>query len=94
MESEQDHSSMGQGSGREITIIVNAESKTVTQKKLTFDQVVSLAYDGNPPTGPDIVFTVTYRKGDRPHHEGTMVEGDSVPIKDGMIFNVTPTTKS
>ena len=74
-------------------IIVNGRQKEVSTKTLTFDQVVALAF--NPvPSGPNVQFTVTYRKGPRRNHEGSMTEGETVRIKDGMIFDVTETNKS
>ena len=78
---------------KEFTIIVNGRPKVVTQKELSFSEIVALAFD-NPPTGPNIVFTVTYRKGEGNKPEGTLIEGETVKIKDGMIFNVTATDKS
>lgn len=78
---------------KEFTIIVNARKKTVTQKRLSFDEVVKLAFDP-VPTGPNIMFTITYRHGPRANPEGSLIEGGTVRIKDGMIFDVTPTDKS
>lgn len=76
----------------EATIIVNGRSVTVTEKELTFDQVVELS---GLPTGPDIIFTITYRKGHGNKPEGSMVEGgDPVKVKDGMVFNVDSTNRS
>lgn len=43
---------------------------------------------------PEIIYTVTYRKGDGHKPEGTLTEGERVKVKDGMIFNVTATDKS
>jgi Multiubiquitin len=78
---------------KDFTIIVNTRKKTVTQKKLTFNEVVALAF--HPvPTGPNIMFTVTYRHGPHANPEGSMMEGTTVKIKDGMIFDVTQTDKS
>lgn len=78
---------------KEITIIVNSREKTVTKKELTFDELVALAFE-NPPSGEFICFTITYRNGPRNKPEGTLIEGKSVKIKEGMIFNVTATDKS
>jgi len=78
---------------RPITIIVNGRRKTVTSRTLTFEEVVALAYD-EPPSGPNVVITVTYRRGDRHRPEGTLVPGESVRVTEGMIFNVTATDKS
>lgn len=76
-----------------FTIVVNGREKTVTSRELTFDEVVDLAFD-DPQRGPNIVFTITYRRGHGDKPEGTLVEGDTVRVKDGKIFNVTRTDKS
>ncbi len=79
---------------KDITIIVNGREKTVPKNEdLTFNELVALAFD-NPPSGENIVFTITYRKGHGNKPEGSLAEGESVKAKDGMIFNVTPTDKS
>lgn len=84
----------GKGHDKEITIIVNGKKKVVTSKELTFDQVVDLYYAPDPrPTGDNWTFTVTFRKAeDKP--EGTLAAGQTVKVKDGTIFDVTPTDKS
>lgn len=75
-----------------FTVIVNGQEKKVTKETLLFGAVVALAF--NPvPTGPNILFTVTYRNAEKPR-EGTLVEGQSVEIKNGTVFNVTQTDKS
>ena len=77
-----------------ITIIVNGRPKVIQNKKeLTFDEIVALAFD-NPPTGQNVVLTITYRRGPADKPEGTVIAGETVKIKDGMIFNVTATDKS
>lgn len=78
---------------QELTIVVNGREKTVTVRELSFADVVALAFDP-PPTGPDIVFTITYRRGHGEKPEGTLVEGETVKVKEGMIFNVSVTNKS
>lgn len=81
------------GPERDITIIVNGRKKVVSKRKLSFDQVVALAF--NPvPTGPNILFTITYRHGPKVNPEGTLTKGETVRIKEGMVFNVTQTDKS
>lgn len=78
---------------KEYTIVVNGREKTVTATELGEDDLVALAYE-NPPTGEMICFTITYRRGQGNKPEGTLDEGDSVKLKEGMIFNVTATDKS
>lgn len=78
---------------KEFTIIVNAREKIVTAKELTFAEVVALAFP-TAPYGANTAYTVAYRKGEGNKPEGTLVEGKSVKVKEGMIFNVTATDKS
>jgi Multiubiquitin len=80
--------------GKQVTIIVNARQRVVGKKEeLSFDEIVALAYE-IPLTGPNIVFTITYRRGEGNKPEGSLVKGQTVKVKDGMIFNVTATDKS
>jgi len=81
-------------SQKQFTIYLNGRARQVAAKELlTFDEVVALAFE-NPAKGPNIVYTVTYRRGEGNKPEGTLVEGESVKVRDGMIFNVTRTDKS
>lgn len=82
------------GTGHDVTIVINGQQRVVTTRELTFEQVVSLAHDGNPPTGDNWVFTVTYRRGHGEKPQGSLVAGDTVKVKEGMIFNVSATDKS
>ncbi|MCK9195430.1 MAG: multiubiquitin domain-containing protein [Syntrophales bacterium] len=82
-----------QGHIKKYTIIVNGREKTVTKKELSFAEIVALAFE-NPPTGENIIFTITYRRGEGNKPEGTIIDGETVKIKEGMIFNVTATDKS
>lgn len=77
----------------EITILVNGESFEENEPRLSFEQVVKLAYPV-PPSGSCIEFTVTYRNGPSENPKGTLTAGHSVEIKNRMIFDVTPTDRS
>lgn len=88
-----DHFHSGPARHKEITIIVNGRKKVVTQKKLTFDEIVELALDP-VPTGPNIMITITYRHGPPANTEGSLMEEGAVEIKERMIFDVIPTDKS
>jgi hypothetical protein len=76
-----------------FTIIVNAEEKEVVKNRLTFDDVVKLAFE-TPPTGPNILITVDYGMGPRENPQGSLRQGQSVRIKNGMVFDVTATDRS
>lgn len=81
------------GEKKEVTIVVNAQKKTVAKGELSFTEIVNLAFNNNPPTGPNIVITVTYSRGEG-DKKGSLVEGQSVKVKEGMIFDVTATDRS
>lgn len=74
-------------------IVVNARPEIVGNKRVTFEQVVQLAFPG--PHGPNIVFSMTYRHAASQPHAGELGPGGSVEVKkQGTIFNVTKTDKS
>lgn len=79
--------------GKDITIIVNGREKVVPKTDYSFSQIVGLAYD-TPQNGDNVTFTLTFRRGHGNKPEGTLTEGETVKLKDGMIFNVTATDKS
>ena len=76
-----------------FSIIVNGREKTVEDEEITFDRVVALAFD-EPPTGEFICFTVTYRNAGGRKPQGTLIEGETVKLREGTIINVTVTDKS
>ena len=78
---------------KEVTIIVNTREKTWNKKEISYEEVIVLAFDSYS-NDENVVYTVTYSKGPDSHHEGSLVKGGSVKVKDGMIFNVTQTNKS
>lgn len=79
---------------KSCTIIVNGVRRETQEKRLRFEDVITLAF-GQYDVADNVAYTVTYsyKKG---HHndKGIMVAGDSVKIKEGMVFNVTKTTRS
>jgi len=77
----------------EFKIVVNGQQKTVTGSTISFEQVVKLAF-ATPPYGENTLFSVTFRKGHGHKPEGILDPGQSVRVKEGMIFDVTPTDKS
>jgi len=75
-----------------VSIIVNGREREFAGNEISFEQVVALANLGSE--GVNIVFTVTYKRGEGHKPEGSLVAGESVKVKQGMIFNVTRTDKS
>lgn len=75
-------------------ILVNAVEETVPNKRVTFEQVVKLAFP-DAGTQPNVVYSMTYRNAASKPHAGELGTGGSVEVKkEGTIFNVTPTVQS
>jgi hypothetical protein len=81
------------GKPKTYTIYVNGQEKTVTTKTVTYEQIVKLAFP-NPIIGQNIIYTVGYEDGPHKNPSGSLMPGGKVYVKDGMIFDVTPTDKS
>jgi hypothetical protein len=76
----------------QVTIIVNGRAKKWDKETISYQELVTLS--GLPlPGGPNPGFTITYHNGPD-HTDGSVVPGHSVRVRDGMIFNVTPTNQS
>lgn len=77
-----------------VTIIVNGKPKKVEKNsQLSFWEIVKLAF-ADPQTGDGIQYTVQYTRGPSQKPTGAVVDGQSVKIKEGMEFDVTPTNRS
>ena len=81
------------GKPKDYKIYVNGQEKTVTRKIVSYEQIVALAFP-MPITGPNIIYTVGYEDGPHQNPTGSLLPGGKVYVKDGMIFDVTPTDKS
>ena len=82
----------GEPHQKSVTISVNGRDKVVTSKELSFAEVVALA--DNLPTGPNITYTVTFRRGHGSKPEGTLVDGEMLRVHEGMIVTVSASDKS
>lgn len=78
----------GQGHQDEVNIIVNGRPRKVAQQVVSFEDIVALAFN---PVPPNAFFTVTYSHG---NDGGSLTAGNSVPIRNGMKFDVTETGQS
>jgi hypothetical protein len=75
-----------------VTIIVNTREKVVPPGKITFEEVVALAFDP-VPSGPLIQITVSYFRA-QGNKSGDLLQGQSVAVHEGMVFDVTATDLS
>lgn len=76
-----------------VTIRVNSRKREVDAGLISFEQLIALAFQP-PPSGPNVLFTVSWRKGPADRPEGSLVSGQSVQVVKGMTFHVTATDKS
>jgi hypothetical protein len=74
-------------------IVVNGDRRTIHGERVTFDEIVKIAYPVAPP-GTDVQFTVQYTRGPETKPTGTLIEGQSVKVRNGMEFDVTSTNRS
>lgn len=81
-------------SEHKTTIIIDGTPHEWDQNEISYEQVVDLAYDGNPPSGENVLITVGYHRGHGDKPDGDLDPGDSVKVKDGMVFDVTAADRS
>ena len=74
-------------------IFINTRPKEVPTSTLSFGEVVKLAFP-QAVLNATTYYTITYKCGPKTNPEGSLVAGETVHIKDGMLFNVTATDKS
>ena len=82
----------GDQDSKTVDIFVNTKPHTVPKGEISFETVTKLAYPTTPP-GVNVGYTVTWQRG-HGSKDGTLVDGQSVRVKDGMIFDVTATDLS
>ena len=76
----------------DVEIVLNGTETQVNKGHYTFEQLYALAYPNLAvPTGKEIPITYTEKKGKNP---GSLLPGESVEVKEGMVFNVRSNTKS
>jgi hypothetical protein len=77
---------------RTYEIIVNSRPKTVTGRRVTFEQIVQLAFPGSH--NPSVDFSMTFRHAASQPHAGELGPGGIVEVKNGTTFNVTRAVQS
>jgi hypothetical protein len=76
----------------EVCIIVNLKEKKWFAKKISYVEVVKLAYPDYDPDKKS--YTVKYTNGPKQNPEGSMSDGDIIYVKNKMKFHVSATNKS
>jgi hypothetical protein len=72
-------------------IIVNARQREVAGERITYEQVVALAFPDDPGAN-QFLYSIHYVAPHEP--DGTLAVGQSVTLKNGMKFDVTKTNRS
>lgn len=83
-----------EGHTHEYHIIVNGTEHGVTGYEISYEQLLVLAFGASVPSGDGVAITVTYSLGHDDKKSGSLTAGESVKVKDGMVFNVTATNRS
>lgn len=76
-----------------VTVVINGREKTLTGREVTYQELVALAFP-TAPNGANVLVSITYRRGAGNKPEGALLAGQSVRLKERMIFVVTATDKS
>ncbi|WP_080719410.1 multiubiquitin domain-containing protein [Neorhizobium galegae] len=79
--------------GGRVIIIVEGSPHEWTEKRISFDQVVSLEVP-DYAQHPEITYAVRYKDGPRNKPEGILVKGSSVKVVNRMVFYVSETGQS
>lgn len=74
-----------------VTIKVNGRPRVVEKRRHTYREIAAIAYPN--PDFESFNYTTTYLHG-VDGAEGDLVEGESIAVKNGMVFNVRRSDKS
>lgn len=76
-----------------VSIIVEGTAHEWSKDEITYAEVVTLEVP-EYSQHPEITYSVTYKKGHGNSPGGVLSPGGSVKVKEGMVFNVSPTGQS
>jgi hypothetical protein len=83
------HAENAPGQNKPAQIVINAQQHTVTQQRISYDDVVRLAF----PAGPfDITYSVDYAN--QHGKDGPLSKGQDTKVHEGMVFNVIKSNRS
>jgi hypothetical protein len=75
-----------------VTIVVNGTEYEVPKERITYEELIKLIAAPTLPEGQR--YSVQYSKGHGDKPTGTLIEGETVQVKKGMEFDVTPANRS
>jgi len=86
-----EHAAQTHGKPLSFHIIINARPREVSGEQISYSQVVNLAFPDDP-SACQFLYSVHYIGPHLP--DGTLAEGQSVKLENGMKFDVTKTNRS
>lgn len=78
---------------RTVTIVVNTRAHEWAEKSISFEELLEIAYPGQPVGEGDDV-TVRFSRGPDGKRDGSLTAGRSVKVKNRMVFDVYRTARS
>jgi hypothetical protein len=75
-----------------VTIIVNGRQNEWAEKEISYAQVVALAFE-NPHMDDTYLYLIDYSRAEG-NKKGSLEAGETIKVKDGMVFNVSETHRS
>ena len=77
------------GHNKSVQIVINGQPITISQQRISYEEVVRLAF----PEGPfDVTYAVDYATEHGP--DGTLTKGQSTKVHKEMSFNVIKSNRS
>lgn len=76
-----------------VTIIVEGTEHEWPKGDISYAEVVTLEVP-DYPQHPEITYSVRYKRGPGNKPEGTLVQGATIKVKEGMVFSVSETGQS
>lgn len=76
-----------------VTIVVEGTQHEWPKDEISYADLVTLEVP-DYPQHPEIIYTVMYERGHGNKPEGFLSPGGVVKVKEGMVFNVSPTGQS
>lgn len=78
---------------KNFNISVNGDPHTWNDNEISYAQLVALGFPQSVPN-PMVKYTVTFQRAHGNKPEGSLTEGQSAHVKEGMVCHVTETGQS
>ncbi|QHK18535.1 hypothetical protein GU243_00630 [Pseudarthrobacter psychrotolerans] len=82
-----------QDNGHATEIYVNTRPHTWNENKISYSELLALAFPGEQVGEQDTV-TIRYSRGNNGNGAGSLTNGHDVSVKKGMVFDVVRTSRS